>query len=1444
MKVKKWYTRLGTFLLAVLTAFMIMPQMERDIQAITLPGDDYDYEEVVYSSSDHKNFSINALDIKVNESTPIAYAELKDGDRIKFSISWNYSDLSYSLDPNGNKIRRCIVIDLAEQCPALNFGDKIFPMSSDDGQIACHYIKNNKLYIAFKDDIGETGKQGGASIDGILDITKLGTDGDNKILKLFDDNIPVNIYTEESQIFVSKSAQGSIGFDGSRYYQDYIIGVSGSAVYDNNTLTNVLITETVPDGCELVLLDSSIPGLSFSASGNSYTASVASLSVGNQYYPVYQIKCRMKLPADKFTISGKNQVTADSDETEPASDEAAVVFNAPSSEKTGTYDKVTGKILWSVTVSAGSISDGYITLNDIPGAHAGTVDSLPTYASASGDGFTMNIPLSAFTDGKYTFTYYTTVSAADQNSEISLTAKNKVETYPKDFPELKHTKEGSAEIPSSISNVTADKQFVSDTVTGNYRELVWSLEINVPDTALTGIRITDTMTINNEWTSSNRPDDISDVGLNITHVTADGAPAPAGDWIAARADTNDWNKENKYIISCSDPNSYRGKTVKLTYKIYVAEDDIADAQKIINKANVNVTTATANTLTADDKAEKGFLSLSTFKTSFTPNEEQKSNLGITDDMNYPVCWSVSLQKASDEALAAGQVITVTDTLSNTDLKFVGNTVKLCVTDSWSGNSPFKNEHNIYNGTANAVIAGNVLTVTITLDDALAAALNAKANGSGYNLLNIGIVTDITREKYTEYLNDGQTHEVKNKAVTEFEGKKSLGEATKQYTITSGNVIAKTVTGSPSDISGQYAEYKIEINPEKAMLNSGSPMTVTDTLGSRLTYVEGSVTVTPAGQCSFDEYDSANKKLIFTIPDKTTCVITYKVKVKQITLNAQYSDDEIRSMFGNAVEISGKDGFDTQAFLDESVYRSEQTSTSDTGYSKINISGTKTWNNNGFSIEAPSSITIILEQYQLTGKNGAVDTSKGENGKVDSKTIIITPDTNENGEWSYSAEGLIVEDRTGSESQHKFYKWKLAEVKIDGYTSAYSANGTDYTPSATLVSDTELDLTNTFTAPDEEVGTVVITKNWVGGNAESRPALDSRSIYLKNLSTNEVIYASAYSADEQVFTFDDLPLYTYSRGSDDKLVRTPVKYRVEENISGSYIMSVEGSSDKTFVLDSRSNVTAPPRVLPVNKNLTVTNTYAENAFEVMISKRTINGTSELPGAVLEVYSIAGPDRTLITSWTSGAYDRAIILPAGDYVLVEKTAPEGYAIAEEILFTVNTDGTVSTGAETDNGVIIMRDDVLPEETTVVTTTVSEETTTTAPESTVTTAPEDTTAPESTVTTVPEDTTADNTSRSTVSSSEAVTTANDKPVTSQIISVDTTVTTTYPFDYPAYFTTTKKPTTESGENVAAGAGMSAEKNEASENTAAKVLFPTVLFLSSAFIGLALYSRKHRQK
>lgn len=171
----------------------------------------------------------------------------------------------------------------------------------------------------------------------------------------------------------------------------------------------------------------------------------------------------------------------------------------------------------------------------------------------------------------------------------------------------------------------------------------------------------------------------------------------------------------------------------------------------------------------------------------------------------------------------------------------------------------------------------------------------------------------------------------------------------------------------------------------------------------------------------------------------------------------------------------------------------------------------------------------------------------------------------------------------------------------------------------------------------------------------------------------------------------------------KLMKIGKDYRLEE---------IEAPSGYKLAAPVDFTVKSPEQGVGPGENLSEQVVLKNELTSLFISKTTINGTDELPGAVLTVYE-AAEDGSIVRdeagnevvartitgeslSWTSGTEMKKIEgLPAGAYVLREITAPDGYEVAEEITFTLMPGGAVTVGGEACEGNIVrMQDKPAPE------------------------------------------------------------------------------------------------------------------------------------------------------
>lgn len=86
-------------------------------------------------------------------------------------------------------------------------------------------------------------------------------------------------------------------------------------------------------------------------------------------------------------------------------------------------------------------------------------------------------------------------------------------------------------------------------------------------------------------------------------------------------------------------------------------------------------------------------------------------------------------------------------------------------------------------------------------------------------------------------------------------------------------------------------------------------------------------------------------------------------------------------------------------------------------------------------------------------------------------------------------------------------------------------------------------------------------------------------------------------------------------------------------------------------------------------------------EISISKRSLSGTDELPGAKMELYCLSTDgSQSLVDQWTSGSEPHSVRLNPGRFSLHEDLAPAGYAVSLDIPFTVREDLTVQLDGDT--------------------------------------------------------------------------------------------------------------------------------------------------------------------
>ncbi|MDE5793050.1 MAG: hypothetical protein K2H66_05950, partial [Oscillospiraceae bacterium] len=156
---------------------------------------------------------------------------------------------------------------------------------------------------------------------------------------------------------------------------------------------------------------------------------------------------------------------------------------------------------------------------------------------------------------------------------------------------------------------------------------------------------------------------------------------------------------------------------------------------------------------------------------------------------------------------------------------------------------------------------------------------------------------------------------------------------------------------------------------------------------------------------------------------------------------------------------------------------------------------------------------------------------------------------------------------------------------------------------------------------------------------------------------------------------------------------------EENAPEGYLISKD---EVTFTIKDGKISSKAIVIKDEAINVTISKWDIANSKELADATLTIKGDN-LQKAVNAIYALDEDgesvklisneeDPTSISYKTTGKKVTIYGLPAGDYTLTEESAPEGYEKAEEIKFTIDETGKVSSDDLDDTGVIVMNDDII--------------------------------------------------------------------------------------------------------------------------------------------------------
>ena len=135
----------------------------------------------------------------------------------------------------------------------------------------------------------------------------------------------------------------------------------------------------------------------------------------------------------------------------------------------------------------------------------------------------------------------------------------------------------------------------------------------------------------------------------------------------------------------------------------------------------------------------------------------------------------------------------------------------------------------------------------------------------------------------------------------------------------------------------------------------------------------------------------------------------------------------------------------------------------------------------------------------------------------------------------------------------------------------------------------------------------------------------------------------------------------------------------------FVIPTKAKASGGSIIENTSRIT---KVNGVDKEIDSETTYHKVEFDIIFSKQS-DIKKLVIGATLQLWNTDEAEPELVEEWVTGTANKTIRLHTGHYVLKETDVPDGYAIADDLVFEVQDDGTILYESGTEDTKVIMVD-----------------------------------------------------------------------------------------------------------------------------------------------------------